>query len=100
MSDATRQTAPAVEAAPPPLKLDAETIQHAIRDAARPSAFGERAAMDLRDPTRSAFDGHLGTRIERAARGDCLRGEFKGSKMGLLSLPMLALAAARNECAG
>ena len=31
--------------------------------------------------------------IDGAARGDCMRGEFKGSGMGLLSLPFLAAAA-------
>ena len=29
---------------------------------------------------------------------DCMKGEFKGGGMGLLSLPMLAAAALKGEC--
>jgi hypothetical protein len=32
------------------------------------------------------------------ARGDCLKGEYAGGGMGLLSLPFLAVAAARGKC--
>jgi len=35
----------------------------------------------------------------RAGKGDCLKGESAGTGMGLLSLPFLALAAARSACA-
>ena len=92
---------PPQAAAPPiaaPLVLDTEATRRAIRDVARQRSFADRANQDLHGPARSAFDTPLGAGVAGAARGDCMRGQFKGSNMGLLSLPMLALAAAQGEC--
>ena len=36
--------------------------------------------------------------IQGAAHGDCAKGEFQGSGMGLLSLPMLAAAMVQGQC--
>ena len=92
---------PPQAAAPPaaaPLVLDSEATRRAIRDVARQRSFADRANQDLHGPARSAFDTPLGAGVAGAARGDCMRGQFKGSNMGLLSLPMLALAAAQGDC--
>ena len=40
----------------------------------------------------------MGSAMREAAHGDCMKGEFKGGGMGLLSLPMLAAAALKGEC--
>lgn len=83
---------------PPPLRLNSEAIRRALRDEARQRSFADQATQDLRGPVPSAFDTPLAARVAGAAHGDCLRGQFKGSQMGLLSLPALALAAAKGEC--
>ncbi len=85
-------------ASSPPLRLNSEATRRALRDVARQRSFSEQAAQDLRGPVPSAFDTPLAARVAGAAHGDCLRGQFKGSQMGLLSLPALALAAAQGEC--
>ena len=40
----------------------------------------------------------MGQEIARGARGDCLKGEFAGSGMGLLSLPFWLIAEMREKC--
>ena len=37
--------------------------------------------------------------MKAAAKGDCLKGQYPGANMGLLSLPFLAVAAATGNCA-
>ncbi len=44
------------------------------------------------------IDRRLGESIAAGARGDCLKGEFAGGGMGLLSLPFLAIAKLRDQC--
>ena len=36
--------------------------------------------------------------IESSSKGDCLKGDYAGGGMGLLSLPFLAAAALRGDC--
>ncbi|RST53545.1 hypothetical protein [Variovorax sp. DXTD-1] len=84
--------------ATPPLTLDTEATRRALRDVARQRSFADQANQSINGRARSALDTPLSAGVANAARGDCMRGQFKGSDMGLLSLPMLALAAARNEC--
>lgn len=43
-------------------------------------------------------DRKLGQAIAAGARGDCLKGEYVGGGMGLLSLPFLAIAKLRDQC--
>jgi hypothetical protein len=98
--------APAAPAEPPqaaspspaPLILNSEATRRALRDVARNRSFADRANQDIGAPAGSAFDSRLGASVAGAARGDCMKGKFKGSDMGLLSLPALALAAANGEC--
>ncbi|MDZ4360996.1 MAG: hypothetical protein U1B84_32055, partial [Variovorax sp.] len=68
---------------PPPLRLNSEAIRRALRDEARQRSFADQATQDLRGPVPSAFDTPLAARVAGAAHGDCLRGQFKGSQMGL-----------------
>ncbi|MGQ3055269.1 MAG: hypothetical protein ACT6S0_26055 [Roseateles sp.] len=84
---------------PPPLILHSESTRRALRDVGRERSFADRASQDLNGSPRPAFDSRLSAGVAGAAHGDCMKGQFKGSNMGLLSLPALALAAAQGECA-
>lgn len=57
--------------------------------------------LALNDPrSNERFDPsqHLPTAVAAAAKGDCMKGEFLGGGMGLLSAPFLAYAAAAGHC--
>ncbi|MNQ42637.1 hypothetical protein D3C85_563430 [compost metagenome] len=84
---------------PAPLNLNSESTRRALRDVARGRSFADRANQDIQGPARSAFDSKLGSAVAGSAHGDCMKGQFKGSNMGLLSLPALAFAAANGDCA-
>ena len=84
--------------APPPLILHSESTRRVLRDIGRERSFSDRATQDLNGTPRSAFDSRLSTDVAGSARGDCMKGQFTGSGMGLLSLPALALAAAQGDC--
>lgn len=58
----------------------------------------EQAAKQPLLPTPRRQPNGLAQAMQQAGRGDCARGEFRGSGMGLLSLPMLAAAALQGEC--
>lgn len=75
-----------------PLHLDSPAIRRAIRDAARGPSLA-----DLGDAA-PGVDRKLGEAIAAGARGDCLKGEYVGGGMGLLSLPFLAIAKLREQC--
>jgi hypothetical protein len=75
-----------------PLQLDSPAIRRAIRDAARGPSMA-----DLGD-AGPGVDRKLGEAIAAGARGDCLKGEYVGGGMGLLSLPFLAIAKLRDQC--
>lgn len=78
--------------------LDSAATRRAIRAAARAPLLDERAAAATGAPARATAEQRLGSEVQRAARGDCLKGEFLGGGMGLLSLPFLAAAALRDQC--
>lgn len=91
---------PPVAAAPPassPL-LDSLASRRAIRELARQRPITEQAAL-ASDTTPTAPGARLGERIREAGKGDCAKGEYFGGGMGLLSLPFLAAAAIRDDCA-
>lgn len=100
-SPASPLTAPAMAPTPPdtPL-LDSAATRRAIRESARqPGSAAQRAVEDgaaLRAPTAEA---RLPGAMERSGKGDCAKGEFAGSGMYLLSLPFLAAAAIKGDCA-
>jgi len=78
--------------------LDSAASRQAIRDAARGPLLAERAASATGIEPESAAE-KLSKAAAAAGMGDCLKGEYGGGGMGLLSLPFLALAAARGRCA-
>lgn len=82
-------------ASAPRLMIDAKTIQNAAREVAGSTSF-EHSALPVE--RRPGGDARLQAGIGAAAHGDCLKGDFRGSNMGLLSLPMLAIAAAEGRC--
>lgn len=85
--------------APPPLRLDSETIRKAMQQDGR-----ERSAMGFANrnadgPVRAGSDAAFAAAISAAGRRPCERGEYVGSGMGLFSAPFLAAAVLRGECA-
>jgi hypothetical protein len=78
--------------------LQTAASRQAIRDAARNPLLSERAALATGiQPTTGAE--RLAAATGAAAKGDCLKGDFAGGGMGLLSLPFLAVAATTGQCA-
>ena len=94
------QAEPSASAPPAlPSLLDTEATRRAIRASARePSLIGQvaRAGTEPRPPGAQE---RLGNDMKAAGTGDCLKGDYPGAGMGLLSLPFLAVAAARGTCA-
>lgn len=56
-------------------------------------ALNDPRSNSRADPTQA-----LPEAVARAAKGDCVKGEYPGAGMGLLSLPFLAYAAAAGHC--
>ncbi|QPF72951.1 hypothetical protein G8A07_08425 [Roseateles sp. DAIF2] len=75
-----------------PLLLDSEATRRAIRQAAR-----EAAPLTAAPPGETEQQ-RLARRIDQSGHGDCLKGEFIGGGMGLLSAPFWLLAEARGKC--
>lgn len=88
--------AAAASAAPPPLRLDNEASQRAIRQAAR--AQGPGGQTYTREGTATSVDARLAQSVRETGKGDCLKGEYLGAGMGLLSAPLLVAAALRGAC--
>ncbi len=70
--------------------LDSAAGREAVQSAARQGLVRPQIPAQREDPLASG--------MRQAAQGDCMKGEFKGGGMGLLSLPMLAAAALKGEC--
>lgn len=83
-------------AEPPPSLMDGEATRRAIRAAAREPGLAAQAGRQ--GPALRTPDERLGDQVQRSAKGDCLKGEYLGGGMGLLSLPFLAAAALRDQC--
>jgi len=89
---------PAAASAPPGGLLDSEATRRAVREAARRPSTAEMGAQATDAETPLSTQQRLGQEIARGARGDCLKGEFAGSGMGLLSLPFWLIAEMRDKC--
>lgn len=76
-----------------PSLLDSPATRRAILEAARQPSLRELGDVPSSPGQR------LGNAIADSATGDCLKGEFTGGGMGLLSLPFWALAQLREQCA-
>lgn len=90
--------APASQAVaePPPSLMDGEATRRAIRAAAREPGLAAQAGRQ--GPALRTPDERLGDQVQQSAKGDCLKGEYLGGGMGLLSLPFLAAAALKGDC--
>lgn len=89
-----RDSEPVAE--PRPSLMDGEATRRAIRAAAREPGLAAQAGRQ--GPALQTPDERLGERVQRSAKGDCLKGEYFGGGAGLLSLPFLAAAALRDQC--
>jgi type IV secretory pathway VirB10-like protein len=78
--------------------LDTEASRRAIREAARQRPIGEMGAQATGESAPMGAQEQLAQDIARGARGDCLKGEFAGSGMGLFSLPFWLMAELRDKC--
>ena len=77
--------------------LDGADTRQAIRDAARGgTTLAGRANAITRDDRTSGE--RLAQNIEAAHKGDCMKGEYLGGGMGLLSAPFLLAAEALGKC--
>jgi hypothetical protein len=93
-------TTPAASAPPSlPSIMDSEATRRAIRASARAPSLTDQLAQSREEPARLDAQARLARSVKEAGRGDCLKGEFAGAGMGLLSLPFLAAAAAAGNCA-
>jgi hypothetical protein len=89
-----KATEPVAE--PRPSLMDGEATRRAIRAAARDPGLAAQAGRQ--GPALQTPDERLGERVQRSAKGNCLKGEYLGGGMGLLSLPFLAAAALNDQC--
>lgn len=98
-ADASSPDAPSPGASPAPTTVP---LQRTLRkEALRELSAGGRVWQDdprLASKPPASTDSRLESGMSSAARGDCLRGEFRGGDMGLLSLPLMGLAAAQGRC--
>jgi hypothetical protein len=92
---AASQAATAAHETAEPL-LDSDATRRAIRASARAPGLAAQAGRFGAAPLSP--DERLGAAVQQGARGDCLKGEYLGGGMGLLSLPFLAAAALREQC--
>lgn len=80
--------------------LNSEATRRALRSsttaAPTPAQLAVEAGATLRAPTANE---RLSDEVQRAGTGDCAKGQYAGAGMGLLSLPFLAAAALRGDCA-
>ena len=94
----TASSATAAASAPAGDLLDTAATRRAIREAARQHSTGEMGAQATDANAPLSAQERMGQEIARGARGDCLKGEFAGSGMGLLSLPFWLIAEMRDKC--
>jgi len=83
---------------PAPPLLNSEATRQAVRTAARTPLLSERAASASHDPGRENAQQRFGREVASTAYGNCLKGEFPGGGMGLLSLPFWLAAETTGKC--
>jgi len=98
VANSAASAAEAAAPAPAGGLLDSEASRRAIREAARQRSTGEMGAQATGEKAPVSEQERMGQEIARGARGDCLKGEFAGSGMGLLSLPFWLMAELREKC--
>lgn len=97
------EPAVAIETAPPPPPpgpslLNSEGTRRAIHLATRAPLLSERAASASDAPARENAQQRFGRAVASSAYGNCLKGEFAGGGMELLSLPFWIAAEASGKC--
>ncbi len=91
--------APASAASAPRQRLmDTTATRTAIRQSGRTPLWAERTASAIDQPFVSKAERQADA-VARSAKGDCLKGEFSGGGMGLLSLPFFVAAEVSGHCA-
>ena len=98
LARAQAASAPASAPLVGPSLLDSEATRRAVRMATREPLLSERTAAASDDPGRLNAQQRLGQEMAQAATGDCLKGEYAGGGMGLLSLPFWLAAEVRGKC--
>jgi len=78
--------------------LDPDKTRLAVRQMAAQPSLREQAAQASDAPRKLTAGERFGQEVQQAAVGDCLKGEFLGGGMGILSAPFWALAEARGKC--
>ncbi|MFY8119711.1 MAG: hypothetical protein ACOVLH_18000 [Roseateles sp.] len=91
-TEAPPELPPMPASAPLPRLLDSEATRRAVRQAALEAPPGPLQAQARNSQQR------LERGMKDSAHGDCLKGEFMGGGMGLLSAPFWLLAEARGKC--
>ena len=81
-----------------PLALDSDATRAAVREAARQRSMQERHLEASEATSPMSPRERLSQAIARSGTGDCLKGEYAGGGMGLLSLPFWLAAEARGKC--
>ena len=90
------QEAAASAPAPDLSFLDSAATRRAIRDAAHGSTLASRGNEITN--TRETAGERLARNVDAAHKGDCMKGEYLGGGMGLLSAPFLLAAEALGNC--
>lgn len=78
--------------------LDSPATRQALREQARQPLLAERAASATQHSAPTA-EQRMADAVSQAGQGDCLKGQYLGGGMGLLSLPFLAGAVVAGRCA-
>lgn len=92
LAEATPPQAEPPSSAPLPRLLDSEATRRALRQSALEAPAGPSQALAENSQQR------LERGMKGSAHGDCLKSEFLGGGMGLLSAPFWLLAEARGKC--
>lgn len=90
--------APPVTLPPPTSLLNSEGTRRAIHLATRAPLLSERAASASDAPARENAQQRFGRTVASSAYGNCLKGEFAGGGMDLLSIPFWIAAEASGKC--
>lgn len=92
LAEVTPPQAESPASAPLPRLLDSEATRRALRQSALETPTGPPQA--LAENSQQRLEGGM----KGSAHGDCLKSEFLGGGMGLLSAPFWLLAEARGKC--
>lgn len=92
---------PSPPASAPPTErlIDSAATRAALRQSARDPTSQERHLAAQGQEFGVSASEKLGRQVQKAGHGDCLKGQFAGAGLGLLSAPFYLLAEASGKCA-